>query len=189
MDHGVRFVDVLEDKLRALAWEAPVADEPRRYAAPPRFVVCTPLYNLHTVTLDADVRSAHVSRSVVDSERSHEPQPARTEPAHSVRSEPVVLRVPDPRSPGKPVRLSSASRRLTMTQQRSLDAFNQLGASVGVDFSSSDLRSAFRLLARRYHPDRHPGATEPDRRRLSQQFTIVRRSYETLVAALEAPIA
>ena len=78
---------------------------------------------------------------------------------------------------------------LTAMQWRSLDTFNRLGASLPVDFSAGDLRSAFRLLARRYHPDRHPGATAPDRQRLAQQFTSLRTSYETLLTALESAAA
>jgi DnaJ-class molecular chaperone len=61
-----------------------------------------------------------------------------------------------------------------------------LGAALRADFSASELRSAFRLLARNYHPDRHPGASEPTRQRLSQQFTTIRSNYETLLTALDS---
>jgi len=64
---------------------------------------------------------------------------------------------------------------------------NQLGAGIGVDSSVGELRSAFRMLARRYHPDRHPDASVVDRHRLAWQFTTIRNSYKTLLTALDSP--
>jgi DnaJ-domain-containing protein 1 len=45
------------------------------------------------------------------------------------------------------------------------------------------------MLARTYHPDRHPRASASDRQRLAQQFTTIRASYEALLAALDTPNA
>jgi len=102
--------------------------------------------------------------------------------SRSARPECKNVRTPVP-SPAPQRR----TRRLTTTQSRSLEAFNQLGAGVRADFSAGELRSAFRMLARTYHPDRHPSAGASDRQRLAQQFSTIRASYETLLTVLDTP--
>jgi len=158
MPRGLRFVDVLEDMLGAIAWEATPPGEPKGRTAPPRHVVYTPLYNLHTVAREAGCEK-HAAR------------------AYGSGIRPAVA------APARPV------RRLTTAQARSLDALNLLGAGVRAGFSVTELRSAFRGLARRYHPDRHPGASDADRQQLAQQFMALRASYETLLTAIESPPA
>ena len=96
------------------------------------------------------------------------------------RAESQASRANASRPPDRP------ARRLSAVQQRSLDAFVQFGASISRDFSGHELRSAFRTLARRYHPDRHPHASESDKAALSRQFTAIASSYEILVTALDA---
>lgn len=126
--------------------------------------------------------------------------PRRSESGHSSRTG-IVPEVhaagsnasrPEPQSVRTPVPATAPprrTRRLTTAQSRSLATFNQLGADVRADFSAGELRSAFRMLARTYHPDRHPRASVSDRQRLAQQFTTIRASYETLLTALDAPDA
>lgn len=46
--------------------------------------------------------------------------------------------------------------------------------------SIEEVKSAYRKLVKRYHPDYNPGD-----RRASEQFIRVRRAYETLMAAIE----
>jgi hypothetical protein len=211
MTRGARFVDVLDDKLRASGWEASARDEFRSRPVPPPHVVYTPLYTLHTVTQrvhaavadaegdayrhtaspapDADITGgAFATPSQADTRHrtSEPPQPPveRTEHAAEPAATPPAFRVF--RAPAAPPR---SRRRLTALQWRALDSFNRLGAGVSVDFSASELRSTFRRLARRYHPDRHPGASEPERQRLSREFTTLRNSYDTLLTALDRPSA
>ncbi len=100
--------------------------------------------------------------------------------AASVLAPAPIETVPVRRAPARP------ARRLTAAQQRSLDAFVQFGARITQDFSGPELRSAFRGLARRYHPDRHPHASDSDKAALSRQFTAIASSYETLATALDA---
>lgn len=52
------------------------------------------------------------------------------------------------------------------------------------NFSAQELRSAFRALARRYHPDRHPFVSDSDKTTLSRQFTAITTHYDTLLTAL-----
>jgi hypothetical protein len=199
MPHGTRFVDVLDDALRAVAWEGTAADEPRICNVPLRHVVYTPIYSLHTVALDADgdrVGTAYGTRVT----RGFGTPGYRVEPrsAGSESSRPPVdgQRAASHRKPSErcdvkpsPPPLVQPRRRLTAAQSRSLDAINGLGGRMHPDFSPTELRSAFRVLARRYHPDRHPGASEAERQRLAQQFSTLRASYETLLAALDTPNA
>jgi len=222
MPPGVRFVDVLDDALGATAWDAPTPDQPVYRTAPPRPVVYTPLYDLHTVTsgggfevqalnvggLVAAAYAADIASNPFASQGrgaesgqarkwsnprrrdSGEPSPPRIIPevhaaaSRSTRPESRSVRTPVP--PPAPQR---RARRLTTTQSRSLEAFNQLGAGVRADFSAGELRSAFRMLARTCHPDCHPRASASDRQQLAQQFTTIRASYETLLAALDTPNA
>jgi hypothetical protein len=213
MPGGIRFADILDDALTAMAWDAPRTDQPPPRTPPPRLVSHTPLYNLHRLAERASVArvvvnayagiggSRTVARTVADGESGQgasiwsnprtgdwrgpsrsgnapapSAAPRANEPeSHGVR--PAVSTVP-------PVRLR---RRLTPAQWRAVEAFNQLGAGIRVDFSVGELRSAFRMLARRYHPDRHPDASVVDRHRLAWQFTTIRNSYETLLTALDSP--
>ena len=55
-----------------------------------------------------------------------------------------------------------------------------LGGTLHRDFTNAELRSAFRALAREYHPDRHPGSSEFERERLAALFTRLRAAYEQL---------
>lgn len=209
MPAGVRFADLLDDKLRAIEVSTPPRDEFRNTAAP-QHVVYTPLYNLHTVTQrlhtlahgayndmpapGADVTAdafAAAERGVASGNRATASSESAVGAAHQDEgrgwTRPVFRLMPPDTAAAPPP--AARRRRLTAMQWRSLDTFNRLGASLPVDFSAGDLRSAFRLLARRYHPDRHPGAVAPDRQRLAQQFTSLRTSYETLLTALAGPAA
>ena len=80
---------------------------------------------------------------------------------------------------------ASPLRRLTTRQQCALEAFIRLGVNLRPDFTSRELRSAFRMLARRYHPDHHPSASENEKARLSRLFTDLTSNHQHLFTALE----
>jgi hypothetical protein len=75
-------------------------------------------------------------------------------------------------------------RRLTQAQQRALDALVGLGATLSSDFTERELRTAFRGLARRYHPDGHPRSSDAQKTRLARIFSDVDRQYRLLRACL-----
>ena len=72
-------------------------------------------------------------------------------------------------------------RRLSAAQRAALDTFRLAGASLVDDYLLSELKSAFRTLARQLHPDMHPEAGEFERLGLAAEFTAVREAYDALL--------
>jgi DnaJ-class molecular chaperone len=68
-------------------------------------------------------------------------------------------------------------------EQRALEYLVSLGARIEADFTEAELRTAFRMLAREYHPDRHPGSSEQQKDRLTALFRRLRQAYEHLQGA------
>ena len=67
-----------------------------------------------------------------------------------------------------------------MKQQEALDALIGLGARLDAEFTQDELRAAFRMLALRYHPDRHVSSSDAERERLAMLFTRAHDAYERL---------
>jgi DnaJ-like protein len=57
-------------------------------------------------------------------------------------------------------------------------ALQTLGLALGA--SASDVRAAFKALARRFHPDLHPGADAATKKSLGAEFARVALAYQTL---------
>jgi DnaJ-class molecular chaperone len=79
----------------------------------------------------------------------------------------------------------SRRRELTAAEVESLRMLNALGARLSPDFSESELRSAYRRLARRYHPDRHPAGDAAADIRWSRLFGEITTHHKHLTRALE----
>jgi hypothetical protein len=75
--------------------------------------------------------------------------------------------------------------RLTMLEQRALAALNRLGADLDEHLTPATLRRAFKALAHRYHPDRHPGCSADEQARLARLFADATAHYRLLAAGLE----
>jgi hypothetical protein len=69
---------------------------------------------------------------------------------------------------------------LSLREQQAFDTLAALGAGLSPSFTSIELRSAFRQLARRYHPDRHIGCSDDDKSRLGHDFARARNAYRVL---------
>jgi hypothetical protein len=76
--------------------------------------------------------------------------------------------------------------RLTTLEARALAALNALGAGLDDTVSPETLRRAFRRLAHRYHPDRHPGSGAVEAAHLARQFAEATAHYRLLAAGLDA---
>jgi hypothetical protein len=74
-------------------------------------------------------------------------------------------------------------RTLSPNQRDALNQLIGLGARLDTDFTIQELRSAFRELARAFHPDRHPGTKPVEKAHLSTAFVALRHAYDTLKAA------
>jgi hypothetical protein len=91
---------------------------------------------------------------------------------------------PEPAQPPAPTAPQARPRRsLSPRQQDALRAFWGLGARLAVDFTEPELRSAYRLLARRYHPDSHPGTSGTETARLARIFANLTDCYRLLLSA------
>jgi hypothetical protein len=64
----------------------------------------------------------------------------------------------------------------TPGEQRAFVALESL-REAPVDFTPAELRAAFRTLARRYHPDRHPQASAVETAQFSRAFAAVEANY------------
>ncbi|MES1255461.1 MAG: hypothetical protein ABUS56_07635 [Acidobacteriota bacterium] len=164
MQYGAGFADILEQELRAVASPAPAAvrAEPRYPPAPP-----SPFLFSET--------QRHFGAAAYGWSGRGPTRLARP-PIATPRPQPVSDR---PRS----------RRVLTGRQQDALATLNRLGAGLAQDFTVRELRSAFRTLARRYHPDRHPGGTPYEAAQLSRLFADVTGHYRRLLALFDPAVA
>lgn len=77
-------------------------------------------------------------------------------------------------------------RKLSMKQKDALDALRTLGARLDADFTLEELRTAFRMLALRYHPDRHITSSDAEQALLAVLFAQARDAYEELTVMAPA---
>lgn len=131
---------------------------PARAEAPP------PVYASRVApflaTLDGHVVSIHAT-----------PYARRVAPAATGRPPATAPRPPRPPRP---------PREMTPAERDAARLMVELGADLPPDFTDDELRRAFRALARRWHPDRHPGATPAEHARLARTFTAVMTAYRCL---------
>jgi hypothetical protein len=96
--------------------------------------------------------------------------------------------IADRPSPGAPPPPRRPAPTLSPKQQQALDVLVGLGAGIDADFTDDDLRRAFRGLARRYHPDRHPASSDGEKARLSRLFAQACHACEHLKSAARTTI-
>jgi hypothetical protein len=77
------------------------------------------------------------------------------------------------------------ARALNPAEQSALAQLNRLGACLSSDYSARELRRAFRLLAHRYHPDRHPSSSTVEQARLAGVFSAITDHHRCLASGLQ----
>jgi hypothetical protein len=78
-------------------------------------------------------------------------------------------------------------RLLTDAQRAALEVLTTAGAAgLGEELTAAGLRRAYRRLALRWHPDRHPHASAADRAHLATTFAEITAAYRTLVPDLRS---
>lgn len=125
----------------------------------------------HLERLEAlfELRHARISFRVMGRHPARAPRPlGPTEFLHGRRRHRDAEEEPSP--PPQPVRLDTARQRALST--------------LGLDGEPSRdaVRAAFRQLARRWHPDRHPQVGEQTRAALCRRFSLIATAYEHLMA-------
>jgi len=160
MPGGMSFADVLEEKLGDLQPErAARGVQPTYRTLPPNpFLFVEPQRHFRTTAYSAMGRSLGALREV--------------------RS--VVM--PAPVALPQPLR---TTRALTVAEDRALAELTGLGATLRRDFTLAELRSAFRTLARQYHPDTHPQSNPAEAARLSRIFADINAHYHCLQAVVD----
>ena len=81
--------------------------------------------------------------------------------------------------------LPRPSRPMAAGQASAFSELDSLGADLRPDFTAGELRSAYRALARRYHPDSHQGSSDVVKARLTRLFADLTEHYRRLLAVLE----
>jgi hypothetical protein len=72
-------------------------------------------------------------------------------------------------------------RQLSAAERRAANQLRRLGATgLDDDFSTADVKRAYRVLARRFHPDAHPDATDAERAYLADAFGRITTAYHEL---------
>jgi hypothetical protein len=71
-------------------------------------------------------------------------------------------------------------RQLKPVEESALQTLLRLGAALDGNFTARELRSTFRTLAQRYHPDRHPHVSDAERTRLGSTFAELTSAYGVL---------
>lgn len=93
---------------------------------------------------------------------------------------------PNPKPPRPAFTAVRPKRVLTARQRRALEGLIELGADLTPDFTAAELRSAYRRLALKYHPDRHSASSEGEKARLTRVLADLNQHHRELAAAVRS---
>jgi len=79
---------------------------------------------------------------------------------------------------------AGSPRHLTSSETQALTILNRLGARLHPDFTHRALRSAYRTLARRLHPDHYANSDSVERTRRSRLFVVATEHHRTLLRVI-----
>lgn len=110
-------------------------------------------------------------------------QSARQQPARSADHQPTAIRqLPSARK--TEVKAERKGTATTIEQTIALEFFGREGSALAATFTETELKSEFRKIALRIHPDRHTSASGEQLKSLSTRFQTLVESAEILEAAL-----
>ncbi|MBD3167081.1 DnaJ domain-containing protein, partial [bacterium] len=75
--------------------------------------------------------------------------------------------------------------RTEQSESNRAQAAAELGVHAGA--SADEIKRAYRDASKTYHPDRHPGASDAEKKRLSEIFARVTQAYNTLQEGRQGP--
>ncbi len=175
------FAEVLEDLLTSPSVTEPLATGAG--ATETRFVASAPLYT-YLPKRPAPNRFWSGAGPYAAASAQSRPRAAKAEPAaaasNAARADNAAPRTPPPTPRPTP----RPTRTLTPTEFSALVTLVRFGAALDQSATARELRTAFRALAQRYHPDRHPHVTDAERTRLSRTFAEIASAYDCLLPAL-----
>ena len=79
---------------------------------------------------------------------------------------------------------AGSPRHLTSSETQALTILNRLGARLDPDFTHRALRTAYRTLARRLHPDHYSKSDSVERMRRSRLFVVATEHHRTLLRVI-----
>ena len=178
MPRGVAFDDLLDEKLAA----EPIDSRPAVTLGPAGMATAYGFFFVEAprtaVTSFPPSQVGWMGRRAADGIAGLDERFAGAVNAASVRVRVQVTSGPTM----QPAARTRAVRQLSAHEQQALTELVTLGGTLSGDFTLDELRSVFRTLARRYHPDRHAGCNDQDRLRLAEQFTRARHAYKVLAS-------
>jgi DnaJ-domain-containing protein 1 len=76
---------------------------------------------------------------------------------------------------------SSAPRVLSKAQKEALECFRRHGEILAVNVGDSDIKKAFRRLAKRFHPDKASGLSSEAQKNWAREFHQIHLAYRLLL--------
>jgi hypothetical protein len=179
MRRGMAFADVLDETLAVYRTTEGLAVPP-----PAAFTYARPLGFFAFGVVKPQPASGGLA---IDAVSAPTPRIAATAQAQTQAQAPQrVAARPQPQQPRYSRASRPSARALSPRHRRALLRLVELGADISTDFTAEELRSAYRGLARRYHPDHHPQTSDAEKRQLAYLFTQARDSYAELQALATA---
>lgn len=102
----------------------------------------------------------------------------------AARKPSALRQLPSPRVAEQAPKTERKGTATTIEQTIALEFFRREGSPLASTFSESDLKTEFRKIALRIHPDRHTGASLEQLKSLSARFQTLVESAEILEATL-----
>jgi hypothetical protein len=174
------FAELLAEKLREAI--EPTTDTPSRTQGPMSVTLPHPLLFAVPYRAVTRVRCANYEKSCVTSGRQN-----FADFADRLLQDDLIARSNDDGQTTSQVSSwtsARTSRHLNSGESHALEILNRLGARLAPDFTHRDLRTAYRALARRLHPDCHQMSDPENQMRRARLFVVATKHHHTLLRVI-----